>query len=85
MAYALCVRKQTESLFTQSWFSNPLLLLAIGVTLTLQLILIYVPFFNTVFRTTPLQLDELGICAAGALVIILITESKKVFLRSKQH
>jgi Ca2+-transporting ATPase len=85
MAYALCVRKQTESLFTQSWFSNPLLLLAIGLTLTLQLILIYVPFFNTVFRTTPLRLDELGICAAGALMIILITESKKLFLRSKQH
>ena len=85
MAYALCVRKQTQSLFTQSWLSNPVLLLAIGVTLTLQLILIYVPFFNTVFRTTPLQPAELGICAVGALVIILITESKKLFLRSKQH
>jgi len=85
MAYALCVRKQTQSLFTQSWFSNPVLLLAIGVTLTLQLILIYVPFFNTVFRTTPLRPAELGICAVGALVIMLITELKKLFLRSKQH
>jgi Ca2+-transporting ATPase len=85
MAYALCVRKQTQSLFTQSWLSNPVLLLAIGVTLTLQLILIYVPFFNTVFRTTPLRPAELGICAVGALVIILISESKKLFLRSKQH
>jgi P-type Ca2+ transporter type 2C len=60
------------------------LLLAIGVTLTLQLILIYVPFFNTVFRTTPLRLGELGICAVGAMVIVLIAESKKLFLRSKQ-
>ena len=85
MAYALCVRKQTQSLFTQSWRSNPMLLLAIGITLTLQLILIYVPFFNTVFRTTPLRLEELGVCAGGALVIILITESKKLFLRSRQH
>jgi len=85
MAYALCVRKQTQSVFTQSWLSNPVLLLAIGVTLTLQLILIYVPFFNIVFRTTPLQPAELGICAVGALVIILITESKKLFLRSRQH
>ena len=85
MTYALCVRKQTQSLFTQSWLSNPMLLLAIGVTLTLQLILIYVPFFNTVFRTTPLRPAELGICAVGALVIILITELKKLFLRSKHH
>ncbi len=85
MAYALCVRKQTQSLFMQSWFSNPVLLLAIGVTLVLQLILIYVPFFNTVFRTTPLRPTELGICALGALVIILIAESKKLFLRGKNH
>jgi Ca2+-transporting ATPase len=85
MAYALCVRKQKQSLFTQSWLSNPMLLLAIGVTLTLQLILIYVPFFNTVFRTTPLRLEELGICAAGALVIILIAELKKLFLSNRQH
>ena len=85
MAYALCVRKQNRSLFMHSWLSNPVLLLSIGVTLILQLILIYVPFFNTVFRTTPLRLDELGICAAGALVIILITELKKLFLRHKQH
>ncbi len=83
MAYALCVRKQTQSLFTQSWLSNPILLLAIGVTLSLQLILIYVPFFNTVFRTTPLQLEELGVCVVGALVIVLITELKKMYLRRK--
>ncbi len=85
MAYALCVRKQTQSLFTQSWLSNPMLLLSIGITLILQLILIYIPFFNTVFRTTPLQPAELGICVVGALFIILITESIKLFLRSKQH
>ena len=81
MAYALCVRKQYQSLFRHSWLSNPALLLSIGVTLTLQLIIIYVPFFNTVFRTTPLRLEELGICAIGALVIVFITELKKLFLR----
>jgi Ca2+-transporting ATPase len=84
MAYALSVRKQSQSLFRQSWFSNPMLLLAIGVTLTLQMSLIYVPFLNTVFRTTPLRPEELGVCAAGALVIILITELKKLFLRTRQ-
>jgi Ca2+-transporting ATPase len=84
MAYALCVRKQKQSMFTQSWLGNPALLVAIGVTLSLQLILIYVPFFNTVFRTTPLGPAQLGVCVVGALVIILITESKKLFLRSKR-
>jgi len=84
MAYALCVRKKTQSLFSRSWLGNPVLLMAIGVTLSLQLIIIYVPFFNTVFRTTPLRLEELGSCIVGALVIILISESKKLFLRRKR-
>ncbi len=85
MAYALCVRKQTQSLFAQSWFSNPMLLLAVGVTLVLQLILIYVPFFNAVFRTTPLRPMELAICAVGAVVIALISETEKLFLRVGQR
>jgi Ca2+-transporting ATPase len=79
MAYAMCVRKQQQSLFTYSWFSNPLLLLAVSVTLFLQLVLIYTPFFNIVFRTTPLRWEELGVCAAGAGVIIVITEIKKLW------
>jgi Ca2+-transporting ATPase len=85
MAYALCVRKQHQSLFAQSWFSNPVLLLAIGVTLALQLLLIYVPFFNTVFRTTPLRWEELGICLAGALAVILVTETMKLIRRRQSH
>ncbi|MDA3833126.1 MAG: cation-transporting P-type ATPase, partial [Spirochaetales bacterium] len=84
MAYAFTVRKQQQSLFTYSWLSNPILLLAVGVTLVLQLILIYVPFFNSVFRTTPLRVEEIGICAAGGLVFILITEFRKFLLRRKE-
>ncbi|MGK2904790.1 MAG: cation-translocating P-type ATPase, partial [Desulfuromonadales bacterium] len=83
MAYALCVRKQQQSLFTYSWLSNPMLLLAVSVTLLLQLIVIYVPFFNTVFRTTPLSWGELGVCVAGAGIIAAISELKKLFLRRK--
>ncbi len=84
MAYALCVRKQHQSLFSYSWFSNPMLLAAVSVTLILQLMIIYVPFFNLVFRTFPLRWEELAVCAAGAVTIIFITEVKKLFLRKKQ-
>jgi Ca2+-transporting ATPase len=83
MAYALCVRKQHESLFSYSWFSNPILLAAVGATLILQLMIIYVPFFNLVFRTFPLRWEELAVCAAGAVAIIFITEVKKLFLRKR--
>jgi Ca2+-transporting ATPase len=84
MAYAICVRKQHQSLFSYSWFSNPILLIAVGVTLILQLMIIYVPFFNLIFRTFPLRWEELAVCAAGAAVIIFITEVKKLVLRKKQ-
>jgi Ca2+-transporting ATPase len=46
--------------------------------------IIYVPFFNLVFRTAPLRWEELAVCAGGAAAIILITEVKKRFLRKKQ-
>lgn len=85
MAYAMCVRKQHQSLFSYSWFSNPMLLAAVGVTLMLQMIIIYVPFFNMVFRTFPLRWEELAVCAAGAAAIIFITEFKKLFLFLTQH
>lgn len=84
MAYALCVRKQHQSLFSYSWFSNPMLLAAVGVTLILQLVIIYVPFFNLVFRTFPLRWEELAVCAVGAVAVIFITEVRKFFLRKKQ-
>ena len=83
MAYALCVRKQYESLFSYSWFSNPILLAAVGATLILQMMIIYVPFFNLVFRTFPLRWEELAVCAAGAVAIIFITEVKKLVLRKR--
>jgi len=50
----------------------------------LQLMIIYVPFFNLVFRTFPLTWEEFAVCAAGAVAIIFITEVKKLFLRKKQ-
>jgi P-type Ca2+ transporter type 2C len=40
--------------------------------------------YNLVFRTFPLQWEELAVCAAGAVTIIFITEVKKLFLRKKQ-
>ena len=81
MAYALCARKQRQSILAFSMFNNPLLLLAVGVTLCLQLIIIYVPFFNVVFQTIPLSVEDFGICTVGALMLVLIAEINKLWLR----
>lgn len=83
MAYALCVRKNHQSVFTYSWFSNKVMLFAVGLALVLQFILIYVPFFNIIFRTVPLRVKELLVCFACAAVVITITEFEKLILRKK--
>jgi Ca2+-transporting ATPase len=59
------------------------MLLAVGITLTLQLILIYVSFFNTVFRTEPLSAVQLGVCFLAAASVILATEIEKLIIRRK--
>ena len=80
MTYALCVRKNYQSLFTNSLFSNKAMLLAVGLTFMLQLMLIYTPFLNTIFRTVPLSGFELGVCLIASIIVIFITEIEKLIL-----
>lgn len=83
MAFVLCIRKNLQSIFTTNLLSNKVMLLAVGITLTLQLILIYVSFFNTVFRTEPLSAVQLGVCFLAAASVILATEIEKLIIRRK--
>jgi len=81
MTYALCVRKNLQSIFGDSPLSNKAMLFAVGLTFLFQLILIYVPFFNTVFRTEPLNTVQLFVCALAAFVVILVTEIEKMIIK----
>ncbi|QTX31366.1 cation-translocating P-type ATPase [Aminithiophilus ramosus] len=83
MAYALCVREEERSLFSPSFASNPVLLLAVAVTLGLQLSLVYVPFLNALFRTAPLGAGELGLCVAGAMTVVALSEGRKLLSRRR--
>lgn len=62
---ALASRSTEESLFGQGVRSNPTLLVMVLVVFGLQLMAIYVPFFDDFFGVTPLSALELAI--AGAL------------------
>jgi Ca2+-transporting ATPase len=81
MTYALCVRKNHQSLFTNSLFSNRAMFLAVGLTFAFQLMLIYVPFLNTIFRTVPLSGFELVVCLIASMIVIVVTEIEKMVLR----
>jgi Ca2+-transporting ATPase len=81
LVHALVIRSETESLLSIGLFSNPQLLFAILLTVVLQLIVIYVPFFNAVFKTSPLDWQELLVCFLLPLVVFVLVEFEKLAAR----
>ncbi|MCS6836207.1 MAG: cation-translocating P-type ATPase [Anaerolineae bacterium] len=81
MGHALGLRSHRESLFSLPFFSNPALLAAVAVTVIVQTLAIYLPFFNNLFNTTPLTLEQLLICAVLSTVVFIAVEVEKVFIR----
>jgi P-type Ca2+ transporter type 2C len=81
MGHALGLRSHTESIFRMNFFSNKLLLGAIAGTLILQLLAIYLPFFNQIFGTNPLTLSQLLICMVLSTVVFWVIEFEKFLMR----
>jgi Ca2+-transporting ATPase len=81
MGHALGVRSHRDSLFTIGLFTNPTLLIAVVSTILIQLGAIYLPFFNDLFETNPLTLEQLAICFVVSSVVFIGVELEKVFIR----
>ncbi|MDL1901273.1 cation-translocating P-type ATPase [Anaerolineae bacterium CFX9] len=81
MGHAYGLRSHRETVFSLNFFGNKLLLGAIAVTIVLQMIAIYTPFFNAIFNTNPLTLEQLLICFLLSTVVFWIVELEKVFIR----
>jgi Ca2+-transporting ATPase len=81
MGHALGVRSHRESLFSMNLFGNRLLIGAVITTLVLQMIAIYTPFFNTIFNTSPLTLEQLAICLVLSTLVFWVVELEKLLIR----
>ncbi|MEP0852501.1 cation-translocating P-type ATPase [Funiculus sociatus] len=81
MGHALAVRSNTRLTIELNPFSNPYLLWAVSITTALQLMLLYVPFLQDFFGTTPLSLQELGICIGFSSLMFVWVELEKLFIR----
>ncbi|MBK8021464.1 MAG: cation-translocating P-type ATPase [Chloroflexi bacterium] len=81
MGHALGLRSHRESLFKVGLAGNPLLIGAVIVTVILQLIAIYTPFFNNLFNTSPLTLEQLLLCLMLSTVVFWAVELEKLFIR----
>ncbi|MFX1420686.1 MAG: calcium-translocating P-type ATPase, PMCA-type [Promethearchaeota archaeon] len=72
MIMALNIRKEEHSLLGREFFRNPYLLLAIGSSVFLHIMIVYIPFFQPFFSTIGLNLiDWIVIITIGSILVII--------------
>jgi Ca2+-transporting ATPase len=77
MGHAMAIRSDFKSLFKLGVFGNKKLVMAVLLTLGLQMTIIYVPFFQDIFRTESLTLKELLICIGLSSIVFWAVEIEK--------
>jgi Ca2+-transporting ATPase len=81
MGHVMAIRSREKSLFSIGVFSNRPLIIALLITVSLQMAIVYIPFFNSVFKTTPLTLKELALTIAVSSVVFWAVELEKFIKR----
>jgi Ca2+-transporting ATPase len=77
LGHVLAIRSERRFLYQQGLFSNLPLLGAVLLTVALQLMVIYAPFANRLFKTQPLSGSELLICLGAAAFVFHAVEVEK--------
>ncbi|HYN56106.1 MAG TPA: cation-translocating P-type ATPase [Motilibacterales bacterium] len=81
LVHSMAIRSETRSLFAIGLFTNPALLGALGLSVALQLALLYVPWLQGIFRTTALTPAQLAVVCVVPLVILAAVELEKLLTR----
>lgn len=84
MGHALAIRSGRDSLFHIGLLSNKAMLGSVLLTLVLQLAVIYVPFLQTLFKTTALPPLELAISLLLSTAVFWGVELEKWLVRRKE-
>ena len=74
MGNALATRSDQDTLFQIGLFSNKAMVGSVMLTFILQLAVIYVPFLNRAFSTTPLSLRDLLISLGFSVIVFFAVE-----------
>jgi Ca2+-transporting ATPase len=77
MGHVMAIRSEQESLFKIGVFSNKPLLGALFITVVLQLLIIYSPLLNIIFKTQPLSVYELIITIVVSSIVFWAVEIEK--------
>jgi P-type Ca2+ transporter type 2C len=84
MANVMAIRSERRSLFEIGLLSNTPLLGAVGLTVVLQVALIYVPFLQSIFKTVALPFPDLVLTLVVSSIIFWAVEMEKWFLRRQE-
>ena len=76
-------RSEQTSAF-RNLFTNPLLWIAISVSLLLQVAVIHLPLLNEAFTTTPMTPGQWALCAGMASFVLWAEELRKLALRHRR-
>jgi P-type Ca2+ transporter type 2C len=81
MGHAMAVRSNSRLTIELNPFSNPFILLAVGLTSILQLMLVYVEPLRAFFGTHYLNMTELGVCLGTSTLVFVWVELEKGVMR----
>lgn len=84
LMHVLSIRSEYRSLFHLGLASNKPLLVTVLVTFCLQLLIIYLPVLNKIFKTQPLSLKEMVTCILISFVVLLAVEIEKWIRRRRR-
>jgi len=73
---------ENQSILSMPPWKNIWLCVSVAVSMLLHFFILYVPFFNTIFKVTPLSMIEWRIVMVLSLPVILIDEILKFFARN---
>jgi Ca2+-transporting ATPase len=84
LGHVMSIRSESESIFKIGVLSNKPMLGALLLTVGLQLMIIYTPYFNDIFKTQPLTFYELAITLAVSSIVFWAVEIEKWIKRNKK-
>jgi Ca2+-transporting ATPase len=83
LGHAMAIRSDRQSLFKIGLFSNKFMLGALLITVALQLMIVYIPLFNSIFQTQPLTYYELALTLVASSIVFWAVEAEK-WIKNRQ-
>ena len=85
LAHVMVIRREKQSMFGAGFFSNKPLIGAVLIALLLQIVITYTPFFQPIFHTEALTLNEFILVGAASLLVVFAVEIEKIISRRRRN